>query len=398
MSFGSTFLGRCTDPPLSSPRSGIDRARTKACSPPGRSWACLPRLSVLRRRQGWVGSWNRRAVPLAARLGRTKWVSGLFFTALVVTTGVAQGDAELLEVRKIWDRAPHNAFTDLVRFKGRWFCVFREGTAHVSPDGALRVITSKDGKDWVSAALLTQPNADLRDAKITLTPDNQLMLSGAGALHQPAAFKHQSLAWFSNDGREWSDPVKIGDPNVWLWRVTWHRKTAYSIGYDTRSEEFIRLFSSGNGREFDTLVPNLFNQGRPNETSLVFQPDETALCLLRRDGDPASAKLGVAKPPYRDWRWKDLGVKIGGPHTIRLPDGRVVAAVRLYDGAVRTSLAWLDADAGKLAEFLKLPSGGDTSYAGLVWEDGMLWVSYYSSHEDKACIYLAKVRIRPKGS
>jgi hypothetical protein len=32
-----------------------------------------------------------------------------------------------------------------VRFRGEWFCVFREGKAHVSPDGALRIITSKDG-------------------------------------------------------------------------------------------------------------------------------------------------------------------------------------------------------------------------------------------------------------
>jgi hypothetical protein len=323
---------------------------------------------------------------------------GLFLIVSPVPTGAAPGDAVLVEVRKIWDRAPHNAFTDLVRFKSRWFCVFREGTAHVSPDGALRVITSKDGKEWVSAALLTQPNADLRDAKITVTPDNQLMLSGAGALHQPAPFKHQSLAWFSNDGREWSDPVKIGDPNVWLWRVTWHRKTAYSIGYDTAAEKFVRLYVSGNGRQFDTLIPNLFDEGQPNETSLIFQRDDTALCLLRRDGNPASAKLGFAKPPYANWQWKDLGMKIGGPHMIRLPDGRVVAAVRLYDGAVRTSLAWLDADAGKLAEFLKLPSGGDTSYAGLVWEDGLLWVSYYSSHEGKTCIYLARVRIPAKGS
>src|ERR1044071_6408788 len=89
----------------------------------------------------------------------------------------AKGDAALVEVRKIWDRAPHNAFTDLVRFNGEWFCVFREGTAHVSPDGALRVITSPDGREWVSAALLTQTNADLRDAKITVPPNNELMLS-----------------------------------------------------------------------------------------------------------------------------------------------------------------------------------------------------------------------------
>ena len=79
---------------------------------------------------------------------------------------------------------------------------------------------------------------------------------------------------------------------------------------------------------------------------------------------------------------------------IRLPDGHIVAAVRLYDGGARTSLTWLDPDAGKLIEFLKLPSGGDSSYAGLVWHEGLLWVSYYSSHQGKTSIYLAKVRIR----
>src|SRR6266542_773332 len=100
-----------------------------------------------------------------------------------VTAAATDNQVELLEVRRIWDRAPHNAFTDLVRFKGRWFCVFREGAAHVSPDGALRVITSKNGRDWTSAALLTRRGADLRDAKVTVTPDNRLMLSGAAALH-----------------------------------------------------------------------------------------------------------------------------------------------------------------------------------------------------------------------
>ena len=61
----------------------------------------------------------------------------------------APGKAVLADVRKIWDRAPHNAFTDLVRFQDRWFCVFREGQGHVSPDGAIRVITSTDGREWI---------------------------------------------------------------------------------------------------------------------------------------------------------------------------------------------------------------------------------------------------------
>lgn len=300
--------------------------------------------------------------------------------------------SELIEARRIWDGAPHNAFTDLIRLNDHWFCVFREGTAHVSPDGALRVITSKDGTHWESAARLTHPKGDLRDAKITLTPDGRLMLSGAVALGQPAEFKHQSLAWFSKDGMAWSQPVIIGDPNMWLWRTTWHKGTAYSIGYDTNGEKFIRLYTSSDGRGFAALVPKLFDEGHPNETLILFEPDDKALCLLRRDGDPGSGKLGIARPPYTKWEWKDLGAKIGGPHMIRLPDGRIVAAVRLYDGGVRTSLAWIDPDAGKLTEFLKLPSGGDCSYAGLVWHDELLWVSYYSSHEGKTSIYLAKVR------
>ena len=75
-------------------------------------------------------------------------------------------------------------------------------------------------------------------------------------------------------------------------------------------------------------------------------------------------------------------------------DGRFIAAVRLYDGGARTSLCWIEPETGQLSEVLKLPSAGDTSYAGLVWKDDLLWVSYYSSHEGKTSIYLAKVHIR----
>ena len=69
-----------------------------------------------------------------------------------------------------------------------------------------------------------------------------------------------------------------------------------------------------------------------------------------------------------------------------------MAAVRRLDGVVRTSLHWLDPEKATLIEFMKLPSGKDTSYAGLVWHENMLWVSYYSSHEGKTSIYLAKVK------
>jgi hypothetical protein len=294
--------------------------------------------------------------------------------------------------RKVWDAAPHNAFTDLVRFKDRWLCVFREGAGHVSPEGRLRVIESADGGTWKSAAVVSLDGADLRDAKVCLTPDGRLMLTGAAARDAGGGKKtHQSMAWFSADGRAWDGGTEIGDKDFWLWRVTWHDGTAYSIGYGTAHQDTVRLYSSRDGRRFDTLVPELFRGGEPNEHALVFGDDGTCLCLLRRDSGTKTAQLGHAKPPYKDWTWKDLGMQVGGPAMVRLPDGRLVAGVRLYDGKVRTSLCLVDAEKGTLTEWATFPSGGDTSYPGLVVHEGKLWVSYYSSHEGKTAIYLATV-------
>src|SRR5687767_12234639 len=130
---------------------------------------------------------------------------GALAALLWLPAGWAHQNHPQVVVRKIWHAAPHNAFTDLVRFQDRWFCVFREGKGHVSPDGALRVIASADGEQWTAAARLTRPDADLRDPKITVTPDGRLMLTGAAALHPPAGAKHQTYAWFSRDSREWGE-------------------------------------------------------------------------------------------------------------------------------------------------------------------------------------------------
>ncbi len=304
-------------------------------------------------------------------------------------------DSSLLEVRRIWSRSRHNALTDLVRFREKWFCAFREGLDHASPGGQLRILSSQDGTAWEDVGSLSVPSADLRDPKLSVTPAGRLMLVAAAALHPPSPIRHQSLVWHSADGITWNNPAEIGEPDFWLWRVTWRNDTAYGIGYSTTDAAGnIRLYSSRDGIRFDLAAKDLFAGGYPNEAALAFPQDGTALCLLRRDSGTATAQLGIAPPPYGQWRWKDLGVRIGGPHMIILPDGRIIAGVRRYgERKAWTSLNWLDASEAKLDEFLVLPSGGDTSYPGLCWHAGLLWVSYYSSHEDRTSIYLAKVRI-----
>ncbi len=90
---------------------------------------------------------------------------------------------------------------------------------------------------------------------------------------------------------------------------------------------------------------------------------------------------------------EETNYRLGGPDMLELADGRIVVGARVYSPNTHTGLLWLDPQAGTLTEFLQLPSGGDTGYPGLAVRGNVLCVSYYSSHEGKASIYLAKMRL-----
>ena len=120
------------------------------------------------------------------------------------------------------------------------------------------------------------------------------------------------------------------------------------------------------------------------------------MCI--RDSNPSSptrsqALLGTALPPYQDWEWRRLNVRIGGPSIIQIAPNKVIACIRRYGNGNWTELGWIDIKKASYEPAIRLPSGGDTSYAGLVWRDMKLWISYYSSHEGKTSIYLSKAII-----
>ena len=307
-------------------------------------------------------------------------------------------ELELLRVARISGDAKHNAFTALVRIKDAFYCTWREASSHVSADGKLRVVRSADGTNWTSVALLTRAGVDLRDSKIEVTPDNRLMLHACEKFPAGSSPLRRNLAWFSTDGTTWSDPVHIAEDDIWFWKHTWHKGTGYGVGYACAAPWFARLYTSKDGAKWTTHVATLNNSGYVNESSIVFMPDDTAHCLLRRDEGTRTALLGTAAPPYTNWKWQDLGRQIGGPEMIRLPDNRLLAAVRLLNpNPQATWLCWVSPKSGTLTPALKLPSRGDTSYAGMVWHDDRLWVSYYSSHEKRTGVYIAEVAYRPDG-
>jgi hypothetical protein len=315
---------------------------------------------------------------------------------LLAVATAAQPAPTLVSVKRIWDGAAHNAFTDLIRWRNRWYCSFRESDAHVGGDGRIRVLVSSDGETWTSAALVSETGIDLRDPKLSITPDDRLMIVAGGSVYEGTRYLgRQPRVMFASDGTTWSSPQRILSEGDWLWRVTWHDGRAYGVTYKSAAgnsaEWTATLVSSTDGRTFEQ-VATLAVPDRPNETTLRVMPDGEMVALVRREAGNRVAWLGRSRVPYTTWTWHEMPQQIGGPNFIRVPNGDLFATGRSYVGSPKTVLARMTLDAG-YETVLTLPSGGDTSYAGMVWHDDLLWVSYYASHEGKTAIYLARVKV-----
>lgn len=326
-------------------------------------------------------------------MGRQRRASVI--VSLAMAAPLFAEEAKLVSLQKIWDHGSHNAFTDLILFQGQWFCSFREGEKHVGDLGKIRVLTSRDGEVWRSAALLEERGVDLRDPKLSVTPSDRLMLLAGGTLLDESGkiVNRRPRVAFSSDGSTWNQWQPILSDRHWLWRVTWNDGYAWGVSYlgggglpDDR-QGF--LFRSKDGIRYEQ-VADLHLPGA-SETTVRFTPQGDMVTLVRFEYGNKNARIAVTRPPHADWNWHELDERVGGPNFIILPDGRMIAGGRHYGEKPSTVIARLTPTS--YTPLLTLPSGGDTSYPGLVWHDGLLWVSYYSSHEGKSNIYLAKVRL-----
>lgn len=326
-------------------------------------------------------------------------VAGLVAGSCLPLTGT---EPELVSVKKIWAKAPHNGFTDLIRFHDQWLCTFREGDFHgsrptreVMPEGKsgrpgqIRVIASRDGERWESAALLSEKGVDLRDPKLSVMEDGRLMLLAGGCIDDP--LKEEQWGYvtraprvaFSADGRRWTPTRRLLAEDHWLWRATWHEGKAYSLSKmgETPNPRRGFLYWTRDGLDWHWLTE--FKLEGVSETTLRVMPDGEMIALIRPH------YLGRSRPPYRKWQFRKIEHSIGGPNFIRIPDGSLWAGSRLNGKTVLSRMT-----PESFEPVLTLPSGGDTSYPGMVWHDDLLWISYYSSHEGRTSIYLAKVRFR----
>lgn len=308
-----------------------------------------------------------------------------------------------IEVKKIWDKADHNAFTDLIQFNGRFYCSFREGSGHVpGTDGEVRILSSVDGVEWEDLALLKKEGIDLRDPKLSITPSGQLMVIIGGSIYEDGKIlgRNPYVSFSDEAGDVFSDPEKVSiDPEIvswgdWIWRVTWHNGTGYAIDYQIGPEErngptALYLVKTTDGKHF-TKVSKMEVDGFPNEATIRFHKDGSMYVMIRRELEDQMGVMAKSVAPFTEWEYQKMNIRIGGPNFIFDEDHRIIAATRLYEPEQYTGLLVGDSS-GNFEKILQLPSGGDNSYPGMVTDKGILWLSYYSSHEDKSAIYLAKI-------
>ncbi len=318
-------------------------------------------------------------------------------------------------LRQAFHNGEHNAFTDLCRFRNRYYLTFRScPDGHgVHPTSSIIVLTSGDTRNWRQVHRFRVPRRDTRDPHFLIFRAELFVYTGTWycGSESPARYdmnQHLGYAARTSDGERWESPVLLeGTYGHYIWRAAAHGGKAYLCGRRKR-----HFAATSTRAERDPLVESallesddgivwrkvgLFQTAFGDETAFVFESND-ALLAVSRSGGRRNAQVVRARPPYTVFERTDLDRYIGGPLLVKWGEHYVVGGRKIVSGDPVTSFYWLQND--RLVEFAELPSGGDNSYPGFVrTSPGQALISYYSSHERGAdgrvmtAIYLAEFAI-----
>ncbi|WP_375583447.1 hypothetical protein [Cyclobacterium xiamenense] len=324
----------------------------------------------------------------------------LLLTSVLISLSLFAGLAQEIpsvDAVKIWDRAPHNAFPDMIRYRGEFYIALREGNDHM-PDnsGAIRIIKSKDGKNWQPVGLLEKRDMDVREARLSITPDGRIMvLTAVGVYEKGYTTLYPMVSFSDSHGENFTalQKVTVDLPSSldWIWSLTWHKGTGYGILYQIKPSGWeVHLLETSDGIHFDHLS-QLPIDGNPNEATIRFDNKGKMFVLVRREAGDRMGVLAKSDYPYVDWTTSKLTKRLGGPNFLFLNMSTLVIGSREYrDTGSKTAIHITDVD-GTIKRTIELSSGGDTSYPGMVFYKKNLWIAYYSSHRGKTSIYLSKI-------
>lgn len=304
-------------------------------------------------------------------------------------------------ITKIYDAEKHCAFSDLTKWSGNYYIVFRVSDNHAyTKDGVIKVLKSSDGMNWKPEVSYAASDLDLRDPKFCVK-NNHLEVYAQGVRFNPdKTVKTARGVLFNADSgmfRE-TEPALIdyqGAP-IWPWRFSAYHSEAYSLAYNQDAKVF-KLVGTTDYKTMNTIC-DLSNLDRnPSEGTIRFH-NGNCYALIRRTGPTLFGVSSLSN--MCNFKWTELPlVGLGGPNFIFYDDNTLLISGRDYASpdysyaSSRTSLFVYKIKENKTYRVLTLPSGGDTAYPGLYLNGNEIWISYHSTHEGSTKVYLAKAEL-----
>ncbi len=341
-------------------------------------------------------------------------VSVLFILAIAAWGQDASPKAEIDWLDKAYSDGAHNAFTDLIRWKDHYYLCFRHAQSHGSLDGEIRVMRSANMRTWEPCGTLDTAGDD-RDPHFTATDDVLYVYFGTwNLMHMEghALPDRQSVRSYfasSEDGTTWSKIQGIYKPDWWVWRVRYLEGRFYGIAYTAYRpkppEREMQLIVSDDGLNW-TLKSEIANRRQPSESDVTILEDGSLFVVTRMQDDINEGFIWRSNPEHTEWTGETVGDIVHSPALARWKDRFFIAGRSRGADRQWVTRVWEFVD-GKAVELITLPSGGDTSYPGLIVdpasvdaEHPALFVSWYSQHEEdreknknSASIYTARLKV-----
>lgn len=298
--------------------------------------------------------------------------------------------ADSVKVTKIWDNDKYCSFTSIIKYQGKYYCAFRDGIGHYGDNGSIRILTSDDAKTWNEAFFLTYPNYDLRDPNLSIMPDGRLMLM-CGLQNSISLQTQTVVSFLASPDDEFTHfqlvqiPDRVKMSTNWIWRATWFDDICYGVRYGDNSADLLRTVDGINW-EYVSTISTGFSEvqlGRLSNGDMV---------ALARANSNYNGYVCYSHYPYEEWDIKASNIIMQGQDFIVSKNDKIICASRSFVDGTHTSL-YCSVSNNSFAEIFEFPSGGDTSYPGMIAEDDRILIAYHSSHLSPCDIYLAEIPV-----
>lgn len=233
-------------------------------------------------------------------------MAALLICALTGVCMTASGNAHgLIETRVVAKstEADYYAFPSICRTAdGELLCVFYCGTEHISPDGKVVMVRSRDkGLTWSRPQVILDTPYDDRDPSIMQTRSGRILVNFFVRVPEKydsdrtkRTSPHVHVAWSDDGGQTFSQPRPAAP--TWRWNATSDEviqlpdgslvMSVYGRLADDKTDRASALFSSDDGETWNAAKRAdiaIDGNGIVNfqEPALERTPDGTLICTLR---------------------------------------------------------------------------------------------------------------------